>query len=66
MNIKSTTVRHLTTGDVLAGSGFTVTRTPWAGVRTPKGRMVVEGFYPGSPNKAHVWNASTTVSVVVG
>lgn len=63
-NNKQTSVRHLNAGDVLAGSGFIVARRPWAGVRTPKGRMIVEGNYPGSPVKAHVWNASTTVSVV--
>ena len=62
--IKNTSVRHLLAGDVLAGSGFTVTRTPYSQVRTPKGRLVVEGNYPGSPVKAHVWNASTTVAVV--
>jgi len=60
-----TTARHLRTGMVLVGSGFTVTHNAWSGVRTPKGKVIVEGFYPGSPVKAHVWNASTTLTVVV-
>jgi hypothetical protein len=64
--IENTTARNLRAGMVLAGSGFTVTHNAWAGVRTPKGRVVVEGFYPGSPVKSHVWNASTTLAVVVG
>lgn len=65
MEIKNiTSVRHLHAGDVLAGSGFTVTRTPYTQVRTPKGRLVVEGNYPGKPVKAYEWNASTTVVIV--
>ena len=62
-NTESVSVRHLRAGDVLAGSGFVVARTPWAGVSTPKGRMIVEGNYPGQPVHSHVWNASTTVRV---
>jgi hypothetical protein len=62
---ENTTARHLRAGMVLAGSGFTVTHNAYSGVRTPKGKVVVEGFYPGSPVKAHVWNASTTLAVVV-
>lgn len=60
-----TAARNLRAGMVLAGSGFTVTHNAWSGVRTPKGKVIVEGFYPGSPVKSHVWNASTTLSVVV-
>lgn len=56
-------VRDLAAGDVLTGSGFVVTHTPWRGVRTPKGRMIVEGFYPGGTVKRYEWSASTTVSV---
>jgi hypothetical protein len=66
MNTNKTTARNLRTGDVLAGSGFTVTHNAWAGVRTPKGKVIVEGFYPGQAVRQHVWNASTTLSVVVG
>lgn len=63
-NTVSKTARTLRAGDVLAGSGFTVTHNAWAGVRTPKGKVVVEGFYPGSPVKAHTFTASTIVPVV--
>lgn len=63
-NVTETSVRYLSAGDVLAGSGFTVTQRPYSGVRTPKGRMIVVGFYPGSEPKSYVWNASTRVSVV--
>lgn len=63
-NNKQTTVRFLNAGDVLAGSGFTVTRRPYTSTRCPKGRLHVEGFYPGKPVKVHTFNASTAVSVV--
>jgi hypothetical protein len=61
---KRVAVRQLVQGDTLLGSGFVVTRTPWAGVRTPKGKMVVEGHYPGSPVRAHEWNANTVVTTL--
>lgn len=63
-NIKTTTVRNLDAGDVLAGSGFVVARRPYTSTRCPKGRLHVEGNYPGSPVKVHTFNASTTVQVV--
>ena len=58
-----TTARHLRTGMVLVGSGFTVTHNAYAGVRTPKGKVVIEGYYPGQAPRIHVWNASTTLTV---
>jgi hypothetical protein len=62
--IVRTSVRHLTSGDVLAGSGFTLTHTPYPSVRGRKGYLWVEGFYPNGAVKCREWNASTTVSVV--
>lgn len=62
-NIVSTTARFLDAGDILVGSGFVVTRTAYRGVRTPSGKVRVEGHYPGSPVKAYEWNASTRVTV---
>jgi hypothetical protein len=56
--------RHLRKGDVLVGSGFTVTAHAWAGTRTPKGKVYVEGFYPGSEPKRYEWSAGTVVSLV--
>jgi hypothetical protein len=60
-----TTARHLRAGDVIAGSGFVVTHNAYALTRTPKGRVVIEGYYPGSPVKAYEWSANTRVPVVV-
>lgn len=61
-----TTVGRLTAGDVLSGSGFVVTHTPYqtVGLRgTPK--VVVEGFYPPtSQPTARAWNRNTTVTVI--
>lgn len=62
MNSKQ--ARHLVKGDVLAGSGFVVDMNAYRGVRTPAGKVVIVGYYPGSPVKAHVWNASTKVSTL--
>lgn len=66
MNIKmnKVTARHLTEGMVCAGSGFTVTHNAWRGVRTPRGKVIVEGYYPNKPVKRHEWNANTTVHIV--
>lgn len=60
---KNKTVRSLLIGDMLVGSGFIVTNNPYRAVRTPAGRMVVEGYYPRGTIKAYEWNASTTVVV---
>lgn len=57
----TTTARHLKAGDVLAGSGFTVTHSAYSGVRTRKGYVIVEGFYPNGAVKAREWNANTRV-----
>jgi len=65
VNTRKTTVRHLSAGDVLAGSGFTVTHTPYTSVRGRKGYLWVEGYYPNGTTRVREWNASTTVSVVV-
>jgi len=59
-----TTVRHLRAGDILSGSGFTVTRNPYTSVRCPSGRLWVEGHYPNGATVARAWNASTTVTVM--
>ena len=57
------TARNLQANDVLAGSGFVVSLNPWVGVRTPSGKVNVEGRYPRSLVERHVWNANTTVTV---
>lgn len=62
-NVVTKSAKSLRAGDVLACSGFTVTHNAWSGVRTPKGKVVVEGFYPGSPVRAHKWSAHTVVQV---
>ena len=62
-NLVSTSVRYLAAGDVMTGSGFTVARQPYSSVRCPKGRLHVEGNYPGSEVKVYTMNASTTVTV---
>lgn len=59
----TTTARHLKRGDVLAGSGFTVTHNAYAGVCTRRGYVIVEGFYPGGAVRAREWNANTRVPV---
>lgn len=59
----STTARWLLAGDVLVGSGFTVTRKAVRGLHTPKGKVEVCGFYPGSPERRYEWNGSTTLTV---
>lgn len=59
-----TTVRHLQAGDVLVGSGFVVTHTPYSAARLRSGKLYVEGFYPGSPTKRHEWGASTTIAAL--
>jgi hypothetical protein len=56
-----TTVRHLQAGDVLSGSGFVVTHTPYSGVRLKSGKLYVEGYYPGKAPRRHEWGASTTL-----
>jgi hypothetical protein len=56
--------KDLYEGAVLIGSGFVVTANAWRGVRTPKGKVYVEGYYPGQEETLHVWNASTVVSVL--
>lgn len=56
-----TTVRHLQSGDVLSGSGFVVTHTPYSGVRLKSGKLYVEGYYPGKAPRRHEWGASTTL-----
>lgn len=62
-NIKNTQVRFLRAGDVLV-SGFVVTHNPYRATRTPSGKMVVEGHYPGKEIKRNVWSAGTVVNVV--
>lgn len=59
-----TSVRHLRAGDVLAGSGFTVTHNPYTSVRGRKGYLWVAGYYPNGVNRRREWNANTTVTVV--
>jgi hypothetical protein len=59
------TVRYLRAGDVLAGSGFVVTRTPYPTVALRGSRnLVVEGFYPGGKTAARQWNRDTTVTIL--
>lgn len=58
-----TQVRHLVPGDILV-SGFVVMSKPVRLSKTPAGKVVVRGHYPGSPIKDHVWNPSTTVNVL--
>lgn len=58
-----TTVRHLIPGDVLVGSGFTVTRAPFVSFNTPRGKMCVEGHYKNKPVGTRIWGASTTVTI---
>lgn len=57
------TVAQLQPGDVLGGSGFTVTRRPYSQSTSRKGRLYVEGHYPNQPAYRHEWNRSTTMSV---
>lgn len=67
MNINSqilVTARHLRTGDLLVGSGFVVTHGAYTSVRCPKGKVHVEGRYPGKRAKVATWNANTTLMVV--
>jgi hypothetical protein len=58
-----TTVKHLLPGDVLLGSGFTVTSAPFVAVNIPRGKMCIQGHYPSKPESIHVWGASTTVTI---
>lgn len=60
----TTAARNLRAGDVLAGSGFTVTENAYAGVRTRRGYVIVTGFYPGGAIRAREWNANTRVPVL--
>lgn len=54
----------LRTGDICAGSGFTVTHDAWRGVRTPSNKVEVEGKYPsqGKPGR-NQWNRNTQITV---
>lgn len=56
-------VKYLRVGDVLNGSGFTVTSAPYAGVDAPRGKVIIGGFYPGGTPSGHVWGANTAVRV---
>lgn len=60
-----TTVRYLRPGDVLAGSGFVVTHTPYPTVALRGTRnLVVEGYYPSdSTPRSRQWNRDTTVTI---
>ena len=62
----TTSARFLLAGDVLAGSGFVVTARATRGLRTPKGKVEVDGFYPGSPVKRYEFNGSTRMMVQRG
>ena len=59
----STVARWLLAGDVLTGSGFTVTANAFRGVRTPKGKVWVQGHYPGGEVATHEFNANTRMTV---
>lgn len=59
-----TQVRFLMAGDVLIGSGFTVTYRAVKGLRTPKGKHEVVGNYPGSPVKCHIFGSYTNVRII--
>lgn len=57
------TARHLSRGDVLAGSGFVVD-SAYVGVRTPKGKIWVVGAYPGGALKRYEWNLNTRLTLI--
>lgn len=61
-NYNTTKASDLRAGMVLA-SGFTVTHNSWRGVRTPRNKVEVEGFYPGRDNSRVQWNRNTTLFV---
>lgn len=63
MHTIATTARFLLPGDVLIGSGFTVTEKAFRSVRSPKGKVIVTGHYPGKPSGHYEWNGSTTITV---
>lgn len=65
INTMNTQAQHLEAGMVLAGSGFIVTHDAYKGVRTPAGKVRIEGHYPGDVPSVNEWNARTVVSVVV-
>lgn len=61
--MKTVRVTDLKTGDTLS-SGAKVISNPFAGVRTPRGKVEIGIEYTNGQRVLRIWNKSTTVGVV--
>lgn len=64
-NRMNTQAQYLEAGMILADSGFIVTRDAYRDDRTPDGKVIIEGHYPGDVHTMAEWKARLVVSVVV-
>jgi ADP-ribose pyrophosphatase YjhB (NUDIX family)/DNA polymerase III epsilon subunit-like protein/superfamily I DNA/RNA helicase len=57
--------RDLQPQDVTAGDSFTIERV-FHDAKTPKGKVSVEGYFPGHETQRKEWNEATTIDVFRG
>jgi DNA polymerase III epsilon subunit-like protein/superfamily I DNA/RNA helicase/predicted DNA-binding transcriptional regulator YafY len=57
--------QDLQPGDITAGDSFTISRI-FRDSETPKGKVSVEGYYPGHELQRKEWNENTEISAVRG
>lgn len=63
MAITKKEIRHLSIGDILAGSGVKVISAPTAGIKTPTGKVEVGVEYPNGHKMLKIWGKYTVVGV---
>jgi DNA polymerase III epsilon subunit-like protein/superfamily I DNA/RNA helicase len=57
--------QDLQPGDITAGDSFTISRI-FRDSETPKGKVSVEGYYPGHELQRKEWNENTEISAIRG